>query len=129
MKQGKQSKLINFDLDFENKMKGYVRDLDGDVTNLFLGTQNRTRFGESTDGATGENVSGQRHEFTTSATPGTETTIAHTIGSIPTGRIVMYQDKPGSLVNTPTSGTNWTTTNVYFSCDSASVTFNIFLTK
>jgi len=129
MKVAKQSDLVNIDFSQEDEVRGYLIKLDSDLLNVFTALQSRLRFGDGTDGSTGENISGQVQQFTTNATPGTEETVAHTLGSIPKGRIIMWQDKPGSLSQGPTTGTNWTSSNAYFTADSASVTFNIFLVK
>lgn len=129
MKIAKQSDVVNFNTEEPEQLERYVSKLDEDVAKLFLATQSRLRFGGGTDGDTGENISGQYQQFTTSGTAGAENTVAHSIGSVPKGRIIMWQDKPGSLSQGPTTGTNWTTTNVYFACESATVTFNVFLIK
>lgn len=113
------------------KIRAYLSDLDKDVKNLELFTQGRVSFGTGTDGERGQNISGEFQEFTSSATPDAENTIAHTIGSIPIGYIIMHQDKAGHLYGDP-SGTNvtaWTSNNIYVKSDVASVTFNVFLVK
>jgi hypothetical protein len=110
-----------------NKMDtdGYKKDLDADITNLFLALQGRVRFGDGVNGARGENISGEFITFTTS-TANTEVTVPHTIGAVPVGRIVLAQDKAGALYSGTTA---WTDTAVYVKCDVASVTFKIFLLK
>jgi len=129
MKFNKISNLQGLDFKDERQIRQYISDLDADVKNLELLTHGRVSFGIGTDGFRGENVSGEFQEFTSSATPDAENTIAHTIGSIPIGYIIMHQDKAGSLYGTPTLGTNWSSSAVYLKCDVASVTFNIFLVK
>jgi hypothetical protein len=106
-----------------------IRILDLNLSKLFRVLQSRVTFGTGTDGDFGENIAGQFQEFTTSATPDAENTIAHTISAIPKGYIILHQDKAGSLYQGPTTGTNWTSSNVYLKCSVASVTFNIFLVK
>ena len=86
----------------------------------------RVRFGSPTDGYRGENISGEFQVFTSNATPDAEDTVAHTIGAIPVGYIVLKQDKAGSLY---LGSTAWTSGNTYFKCNVASVAFTIFLLK
>lgn len=106
-----------------------IDEIDKDLINLFLALHSRLRFGSGTSGDRGENISGEFLTFTTSATPDAENTTAHTVGSVPIGFIVLHQDKAGSLYQGPTTGTNWTASNIYTKCDVASVTFSIFLIK
>lgn len=116
-------------LNVDNLLKNYIRDVDTDLRNLFFITQGQIRFGDGDDNEIGENVSGQFQQFTSDATPNTEFAVSHTLGAIPIGYIIMGQDKAGSLYQLSTTGTSWTSTNVYFKCDVASVTFKIFLLK
>lgn len=106
-----------------------IRTLDLNMSNLFSALQGRIRFGDGSDGEPGENISGEFQQFTTSATPNAENTIAHTLGAIPLGYFILWQDKAGSLYQGPTTGTSWTSINIYLKCDVASVTFNVFLLK
>jgi len=104
---------------------GYAKDLDTDITNIALFTQGRVRFGDGVTGARGENIEGEFRTFTT-ALANTEVSVAHTLNAIPVGRIVIAQDKAGSLY---TSTTAWTKPNIYVKCDVATVTFKIFLLR
>ena len=63
--------------------------------------------------------------YTTNATPDTEDAITHTLGKIPVGYIITYQDKAGSIYD---SGTAWTEDTIYLKCSttSASVRMLIF---
>ena len=128
----KLTKLSNFtgldkDKGFrQGIVENYVFDVDKDLRNFFLFSNGRVRFGTGTDGARGENISGEFQVFTTSGTPDAENTVAHTIGSVPIGYIVLKQDKAGSLY---LGGSAWTSTNVYLKSDVASVAFTIFLLK
>lgn len=103
----------------------YLEDVDTDLFNIFLCLQGRVRFGDGTDNARGENISGEFHTFTT-AGANTEVVVPHTLNATPVGRIVISQDKAGSLYSSTTA---WTSTNIYVKCDVASVTFKIFLLK
>ncbi len=104
----------------------YLKNVDNDLISLFLFGQGRVRFGEGTTGTRGENISGEFVTYTSNGSVDTEDTIAHTIGAVPIGYIVIKQDKAGSLYD---SGTSWTDSNVYLKCDVASVTFSLFLLK
>lgn len=129
MKFSKKSNLQLIDFEKPEQIRRYLRDLDDDIKNVGLVLQGRISFGDGADGNRGENVSGEFQQFTSHGTPDTEFSVAHTIGSIPKGAIIMWQDKAGSLYQGPTTGTNWTSSSVYFKCDVASVTFNVFLIK
>lgn len=96
---------------------------------IFTATQGRIRFGDGVDGNRGENLAGVFQTFTSDATPDTEFSVAHGLGSVPIGRIIIWQDKAGNLYQSPTTGTAWDSTDAYFKCDVASVTFNVFFLK
>ena len=114
-----------------------VRLMQEQIDKLYLLGQSRIRFGSGTDDFAGENISGEFQEFTSDATPDTEFSVSTTTngtfqqgeGTIPIGRIILWQDKAGSLYQGPTTGTAWTNTTVQFKCDVASVKFNVFLVK
>ena len=106
-------------------VEGYAKDLDADIANLFLFTQSRVAFGSGNTGAKGENIAGEFRTITT-AGANTEVVVPHTLGVIPVGRIVLRQDKAGSLYDSTTA---WTTTNIYIKSDVATVTFKLFLVK
>lgn len=135
MKLAKQSSIVSVtkpkigDEERFKAIEAYLIAIDKDITNLMIGSQSRFRFGDSGNSLQGENISGLFRTFTSSATAGQEFGISHTIGSAPVGRIILWQDKPASLSQGPSTGTSWTSSNVYFTCDSASVTFNVFLVK
>ena len=103
----------------------FQTDVDTDLNNIFLCLQGRVRFGDGVTGARGENISGEFRTFTTS-TANTEVVVPHTLGAIPVGRIVIGQNKSGSLYSSTTA---WDKNNIYVKSDVASVTFNIFLLK
>lgn len=110
----------------KDKLAKYVRDLDIDIKQIFNALRSRIRFGSGTDNSKGENIAGEFQVFTSSATPDAENTIAHTLGSIPTGYIVINQNKAASLY---ANGTSWTSSNIYLKCNIASTTYTIFLLK
>ena len=109
--------------------KKYRSDLDRDAKTLFFAMQGRVRFGDGTDGNNGENISGQFQDITSHASANTEFAVAHTLGVIPVGFIVLYQDKAGSLYQAPSTGTAWTATNIYLKSDVSSLSAKIFLLK
>lgn len=118
------------DVENKGKLSGYLRNLDTDIKNLFLAMATRLRFGAvTTDGAQGENIAGEVQIYTSNATPDTEDTIAHTVGAIPLGIIVMGQDKAGHTYQVAGTGTAWTSTSIFLKSDVASVTFTLFLLK
>lgn len=71
-----------------------------------------------------ENVDCVLVTLTSSATPDDSNTVNHTLGKIPNGYIVYYQNKAGSLYD---GGTTWTTTNIYLKCNVASVAYKIII--
>jgi hypothetical protein len=110
-------------------MKEQLRILQASINQLYKMGQGRISFGVGMDGENGQNISGQFQQFTTSGTPDAENTIAHTVGSIPLGFIVLWQSKAGSLYQGPSTGTAWTDSSIFLKCDVASVSFLIFLVK
>lgn len=106
------SDIINYDTDFNQ------------VVNCLNG---RVRFGPGTSGNDGENIQGQFLQIITDAVANTETTFTHTMGAIPVGYLILWQDKAGSLYQGPTTGTAWTKTSISLKCSVASVTFKLFL--
>lgn len=104
-----------------------IRILQQSIQKLYVCLQGRVSFGTGVDGSQGQNMQGEFQQFTTSGTPDAENTIAHTLGSVPIGFIVLWQDKAGSLYQSPTSGTDWNTSSIYLKCNVASVTFLIFI--
>jgi hypothetical protein len=114
------------DRDEMEVLQNYAKAADTDLINIFTAFKGRIRFGDATDGYRGENMSGEFRTFTSSATANASTTLTHTLESVPVGRIIINQDKAGSLyAGTGTS----TTTTIPFKCDVASVTFTMFLLK
>lgn len=103
--------------------------IDKDINTLTQCLQGRVRFGNGTTGNNGENIFGQWLTITTNATPDTEDSFVHTCGTIPVGYLIVWQDKSGSLYQSPTSGTDWTNSIIYLKCSVASVTFKLFLLK
>ena len=123
---GKKSSYANINQDELQQCKVQLRDVDSDLEQLFLFSNGRVRFGDGADKARGENISGEFHTYTTNGTPDTEDTIAHTLGSIPVGYIVISQNKAASLYR---GSSAWDNTKIYLKCNVASVAVKIFLLK
>lgn len=124
MKVVKQSNRHNSNL--VSSADEYKDLLDKDVEALTLALQGRLRFGGGGDGDRGENISGEFQVYTSNAVADTEDTIAHTLGSVPIGYIVIKQNKASSVYE---GGTSWTSTNIYLKQSNTSVTTTIFLLK
>lgn len=70
-----------------------------------------------------EVFAGTEKNFTTPDTPD-EFSVSHNLGRIPVGRLVLSQDKPGSLHK---GSSSWTSSAVYFQSDFAGVAYKILL--
>lgn len=106
-----------------------LRILEDAITFLNTFAQGRIRFGTGDDGDRGENISGEFQVFTSDATPDTEFSVTHGLGSVPIGIIIIGQDIAGQLYQLAGTGTAWTTTTIFLKADVASVTFEVFLLK
>ena len=95
-----------------------IRRLEQDTLQLFECLRGRVRFGE--------NISGEFITYTSNGSADTEDTVAHTIGSIPQGFIVVNIDKAGIVYD---SGTAWTSTNLYLKCNTTSATVKLWVIK
>lgn len=122
MKIAKSSNLTKGRQDQEK----YKTDVDFDLKNLFFALQKRIRFG---DGESSENISGEFVDLTSHASANTEFAVAHTVGAVPVGFLVIYQDKAGSLYQAPDTGTAWTSTNIYLKSNVSSLSARIFILK
>lgn len=106
-----------------------IRTLQQNMDKIFTCLQGRVSFGTGDDGQQNGNIEGEWQEFTSDGTANTEFTLAHGIGSVPLGYMVVAQDKAGSLYQMHDTGTAWTATNIYLKCNVASVKFLVFLIK
>jgi hypothetical protein len=100
--------------------------IDTDLINLFLLSQGRVRFGGGGDGDRGENISGEFQVYTSNASANTEDTVAHGLGSVPIGYIVIKQDKASNVYE---GGTAWTSSSIYLKQSGTSVATTVFLLK
>ena len=119
------SQVLNPDIPLENQMAI----LQTQMKKLFTCLQGRVSFGTGISGTQSGNIEGEWRTYTSNAVANTEDTLAHTIGSIPLGYIVVNQDKAGSVYQGPSTGTAWTSSNIYLKCSVASVTFLLFIVK
>jgi hypothetical protein len=76
------------------------------------------------DGTSIDNVSGKWITYTTNAAPDTEDAVAHNLGVIPPGFIVMIPPNAGFLYKGTTA---WTTANIYLKCSAAAKQVTIFV--
>jgi len=70
-----------------------------------------------------DNVDCTLVSFTSNGVADTETTVAHTLGKVPTGVIVYEQDKAGSLYKSKA----YDASNIYIKSDVASVAFKVIV--
>lgn len=120
------NKTSNLNVFKYGSSQGYINNIDTDIRNLFLFSQGRVRFGNNTDGAFGENVSGQFQIVTDTGTADTQFTVSHGIGAVPIGFLVLNINKGGVVYD---SGTAWTSTNIYLKCTTANTNVTLFLLK
>jgi hypothetical protein len=113
-------------LDSPEQFEAYIAQVDSDIKSLMLALQGRISFGALTDGATGENISGETQVVTDTGAANTQFTVTHTLGATPLGYIVMGIDKAGVVYE---SGTAWTSTSAYFKCSEANAEVKLFLLK
>lgn len=106
------------------KMKDYAGLADKDLTNLFLWTNGRVRFGKAVDGERGENMDGEFQVFASNSSSTTDVTITHTLGALPMGFILINKNRLSDLAMVTTS-----TTQAVFAVGMTSTTFTIFLLK
>lgn len=124
------SKVSNFTTSNKDKdnIPSWARDVNTDLNSIFLCLSGRIRFGANNNVINkGENVLGQFVTYTSNATPNTEDTVPHNLGSVPVGYIVISKDKSGDIYQKATTGTAWSKTNLYLKCTVASVNVTIFL--
>ena len=121
----KKSSIIKTVKD-EGQLTDYLNQVDDDLRTLFTFSQSKIRFGAGTDGSRGENISGEWQVVADTGTADTEFAVAHTIGSIPIGFLVMNIDKGAVIYD---SGTAWTSSNIYLKSSVANCAVTLFLLK
>jgi hypothetical protein len=101
-----------FDKHLADELNKYTRDL-GKILNKGL------KFVD--------NFNAQVKSLTSNATPDTEETVAHTLGRVPSGYLVLYRSKAGVLYQGPSTGTAWTATSIYVKSNVASTVYSILI--
>jgi hypothetical protein len=98
----------------------FERDLERSLDIIF------TLIGEILNGGIllEDNFNGFKTTITTSATPGTETAIAHGLKRTPIGYIVLKKDKAAHIYD---GSTAFDSSNIYVRSDVASVTVTLFI--
>jgi hypothetical protein len=119
-------KLAKTSPNYKSEPSDPITAIDTDLTNLFLLSQGRVRFGDGGDGDRGENMSGEFQVYTSNGSADTEDAITHGIGAVPIGFIVINTDKGGVTYD---SGTAWTTTQIFLKNSTTSATTTLFLLK
>ena len=104
----------------------FKKSLNTDLVNLFLLAQGRIRFGGGGDGDRGENISGEFQVVADTGSADTEFSVAHTVGAVPVGYLVIKVDNAGVIYD---SGTAWTSTTVYLKSSAANSAVTLFLLK
>jgi len=107
-------------------IKSQLLSLDNDVQKIFQALQGRIRFGTGADGARGENISGEFQVVSDTGAANTEFSVAHTLGSVPIGYIVIKNNKAGAVYD----GTSaWTSTTLFLRHEAANSAITVFLLK
>lgn len=109
----------------------YTKNLDADVMRLFTITQGGISFGPTSNLKNGQNIFGQWAVVSDTGSANTEFIVPHTLnfetrGIIPANYFVTSINKAGVIY---TSGTTWTTSNIYLKCSVANATLNLFITR
>lgn len=120
------TKTSNLNYFKEGQEQVYINNIDTDIRNIVLGLQGRVRFGDGNDGQFGENMSGQFQRVTDTGVINTEFTVAHGLGSVPVGFLVVNIDK-GAVIYA--SGTTWTSSSIYLKASVASCNVLLFVLK
>lgn len=103
--------------------------LQSQLAKVFQCLQGRVSFGTGVDGVQSGNIEGEWQLFTVAAGANVEFNIAHTIGSVPLGYLVVSQNKAGNLYQQAATGTAWTATQISLKSTVDAVTYLIYLIK
>lgn len=74
-----------------------------------------------------DNFNAEVASLTSHAVADTEDTVAHTLGRVPTGYLVLHRSKAGVLYQGPATGTAWTATAIYVKSNVASTVYSILI--
>lgn len=126
MKTVKRSNFIGLDLESKERTEALIRDIDLDLQNIFTLSKGRIRFGDGADAQQGENIAGEFQVVADTGAADTEFIVAHLLGVVPIGFLVINIDAGGVIYD---SGTAWTATNIYLKCSAANAAVTLFLIK
>lgn len=104
----------------ERELRQFDKDLVSVLERLGLDLQSILDRGISFD----DNVDVSRVSVTSHGTPGTEFSVAHLLGKVPTGYIVTGQAGAGSVYDGATTSTK---TTLYLKSDAASTVFRLMV--
>lgn len=106
---------------------GQSTELNRQFDEIVLALSGRIAFcdGDISNGEKGENIDGVFLVFT-SLGADAQNTIAHSLDRVPSGYIVVSQNKAGSLYHALTD-TAWTSSNIYLKSSVATVIYTIFI--
>ena len=122
MKVKKLSNFVGFNI---AKPEDYIQTVDTDLINIFTALNGRLRFCSAlTNGLNGENIEGEIRIFTSVATNGAQSVVAHTLHTPPSGFIVVNKGGFGDI-----RLVSATTANVTFATSVTSTSFTVFLIK
>lgn len=65
--------------------------------------------------------------FTSGAVADAEETVAHSLGRVPIGFLVLHREKAAILYQGPSTGTAWTATAIYVKSNVASTAYKILI--
>jgi hypothetical protein len=97
-----------------------------DIYKAFRGNISYGSMGQS-GSLVSDNISGGFGTIPDSGLVDTEFAVTHNLNRIPIGFHVINQNKAGSFYGTPTSGTPWTTTQIFLKCNAANVEATFFI--
>jgi hypothetical protein len=98
-----------------------IQQLDKRIVEMQKTFAGNLGFGNGTDI---DNIIGKWMEYSTNAVANTEDTLAHNLGVIPVGFLLLVPPATGFIMPGPTP---WTTSNLYLKCNAASQTAKIFV--
>ena len=98
-----------------------IHDIGASMEQMLRVLNGNVGFGDGTDF---DNLKGKWLTYSTNASPDTEDTVTHDLGSVPVGFLTMEPPEAGYLYKGPTP---WTTTAIFLKCSAAAQTAKIFV--
>ena len=90
--------------------------------------QHRRRYNELADAVSSNFFyNGVTESGTSPGTANTQFAITHNLGRIPTGYVLLAANPAGTLYQTATSGTPWTTTQIFVKATIASMSYTVYI--